>query len=796
LWLRVDSSPVMTSGQHRHSVYYWVCVKPGEEIAALRPEAVAEKCGVPVKELFRYWEKEVNCDRAVKTLPRTLTLIFCFAAMLLNHETVGETQSVEKAIRFDIEENANFAFNGIGTMGHKNYQDVNSITDFYSWLRLGFAAIYLPQSTPVSEGSDLTSTAMTSSQKLHLPYLDFNRKLGPVKLTKEAAQVDECQNKEASRLGRPCFEKGTDFVIQPREFDVAFTPFTEDPSENGTVWLPLAQDVNPTVDDLEMTGWITRSTRRWKLSFVTYNAEFDILTVTNIHFILSRSGRIWKEMSFMSFFMSPYDHPGAGLVWEILFFGVITSIFLEELVEIFQGLCIRGTDGKCRFRPRQCFMEYLTIWNAVDWCSIVIAYIILGLWIYRCTMLADVKSLLGDAVEVCDTKDQGNCDAMMDMLMVDATRMGEISSGTSLVASFYPFCILLRLFKTFSLQPRLAVVTRTLWMSFADLVHFGIIFLSVFLTYVFMGMGFFGRTVEGYASFGVAFTTQFRSLMGDADFEALENKVGRAIAGVFHISFMLCMLLILLNMLIAIIMDVYSETKKNAHFSDPVWIDIIDFFKRWYHTRRGSRISLSKAKDLYITYLEEKADATDKVKQSKSTGQRAFRSKKSFFAELEASEDIVTTEDLMSKAGMDRDQAWDSVLEAVKLLERSADLEVSTVEVLRGVRQVQSWLGVPISYGSSATLPASEAPCKWPLFGHSEATSSTEVASDLRGEADSGPAPAKEGSDFGPDLRSLLAESIRRLEFENTLSARSRKTVEQLLDTAQALLKDEVEKSL
>mmetsp|Transcript_24094 Transcript_24094/g.56724 ORF Transcript_24094/g.56724 Transcript_24094/m.56724 type:complete len:347 (+) Transcript_24094:23-1063(+) len=346
-------------------------------------------------------------------------------------------------------------------------------------------------------------------------------------------------------------------------------------------------------------------------------------------------------------------------------------------------------------------------------------------------------------------------------------------------------------------------------MSFADLVHFGIIFLSVFLTYVFMGMGFFGRTVEGYASFGVAFTTQFRSLMGDADFEALENKVGRAIAGVFHVSFMVCMLLILLNMLIAIIMDVYSETKKNAHFSDPVWIDIIDFFKRWYHTRRGNRVSLSKAKDLYMTYLEEMADATDK--ESKSTGQRALRSKKSFFAELEASEDIVNTEDLISKAGMDMDQAWDSILEAVKLLERSTDLEVSSVEVLRGVRQVQSWLGVPYSHGSSATLlssavPAqapSEAPCKWPLLGHSEATSSTDVASsDVRGEADSGPAPAKEGSaklptaDFGPDVRSLLAESIRRLEFENTLSARSRKTVEQLLDTAQALLKEEVEKRL
>ena len=53
----------------------------------------------------------------------------------------------------------------------------------------------------------------------------------------------------------------------------------------------------------------------------------------------------------------------------------------------------------------------------------------------------------------------------------------------------------------YSLMLMLAeVVTRTLWASFADLAHFGIIFLSVFITFVFMAMGFFGRTVTGTAT--------------------------------------------------------------------------------------------------------------------------------------------------------------------------------------------------------------------------------------------------------------------------------------------------------
>ena len=38
----------------------------------------------------------------------------------------------------------------------------------------------------------------------------------------------------------------------------------------------------------------------------------------------------------MSLMLSPYGNLW-GLVWEILFFGSITTIFIEELLEIFRG---------------------------------------------------------------------------------------------------------------------------------------------------------------------------------------------------------------------------------------------------------------------------------------------------------------------------------------------------------------------------------------------------------------------------------------------------------------------------
>merc|ERR1712113_703218 len=47
----------------------------------------------------------------------------------------------------------------------------------------------------------------------------------------------------------------------------------------------------------------------------------------------------------------------------------------------------------------------------------------------------------------------------------------------------YPFIIVSRFFKAFSFQPRLALVTATLSEAATDILHFGIVFGSVFIVY-------------------------------------------------------------------------------------------------------------------------------------------------------------------------------------------------------------------------------------------------------------------------------------------------------------------------
>ena len=60
----------------------------------------------------------------------------------------------------------------------------------------------------------------------------------------------------------------------------------------------------PVISWLEQNKWLTQKTEHWQITVVLYNPNYDILTVTGIHFIQSHSGRIWKQITFMRLILS------------------------------------------------------------------------------------------------------------------------------------------------------------------------------------------------------------------------------------------------------------------------------------------------------------------------------------------------------------------------------------------------------------------------------------------------------------------------------------------------------------
>eukprot|EP00971_Amphidinium_carterae_P205037 4069386-Amphidinium_carterae.1 len=116
----------------------------------------------------------------------------------------------------------------------------------------------------------------------------------------------------------------------------------------------------------------------------------------------------------------------------------------------------------------------------------------------------------------------------------------------------YPIIIVVRLFKAFKAQPRLALVTRTMTSAATDLIHFGIVcfpeyswegrgwhnklrhailailrFSSVFLAFAVAGVMLFGGEVLDFGTLDRAIIACFRVVHGDFQWDEI-SRVGRA----------------------------------------------------------------------------------------------------------------------------------------------------------------------------------------------------------------------------------------------------------------------------
>merc|ERR1711924_207563 len=69
-----------------------------------------------------------------------------------------------------------------------------------------------------------------------------------------------------------------------------------------------------------------------------------------------------------------------------------------------------------------------------------------------------------------------------------------------------------------------------------------------------------GQEMDNFAGMGRAATTVFQILLGDFDYSEL-SLVGRLDTAIWFVSFMLLVNLIMLNMLLAIVLDRYTEVK-------------------------------------------------------------------------------------------------------------------------------------------------------------------------------------------------------------------------------------------
>ncbi|KAM7047898.1 polycystin-2-like protein 1 [Acridotheres tristis] len=307
--------------------------------------------------------------------------------------------------------------------------------------------------------------------------------------------------------------------------------------------------------------WLDRGTRVVFIDFSVYNANINLFCVLRLVVEFPATGgaipswqirtvKLIRYVSAWDFFI---------VACEIVFCVFIFYYVVEEALEL-------------RIHKLQYFTS---IWNILDIVVILLSIVAIGFHIFRTT---EVNRLLGELLK------RPNTYADFEFLAFWQTQYNNMNA----VNLFFAW---IKIFKYISFNKTMTQLSSTLARCAKDILGFAIMFFIVFFAYAQLGYLLFGTQVENFSTFVKCIFTQFRIILGDFDYDSIDNA-NRVLGPIYFVTYVFFVFFVLLNMFLAIINDTYSEVKEELS-SQKDELQLSDILKQSYN-RTLTRLKLKK----------------------------------------------------------------------------------------------------------------------------------------------------------------------------------------------------------
>jgi len=476
-------------------------------------------------------------------------------------------------------------------------------------------------------------------------YMRYNRIVGGIRYRQELSEVgkDLCKfpGSAGSEVwshwyGKPCFPATSESPFDPTSYDAeSFT----DPDR--IEWMFMGLDTVETMHtqavDMEdgcaqfraknrteclckwcaqqdpPSPWLNERTQRLEISIATYNPNYGLITLTGVNIFINRGSIMTKRIELMSSWIdlwsTPLVHLIPMLISDCVWISMLLYTLVNEVREIFY--VIKKSSGRWY---KSLYRDYISFWNLVDWISIGCAVLIfVGLYdlMTKQTTLSETLNKL-----ILSERQEAGRHAYAGLVVDFYGQLELVCSQERLFRTslcVYPMVVMLRLFKSFDAQPKLGVVTKTLVVSSQDMLHFGIVFFSVFCCLCLDAELLFGRDVVEFATFLRSMHSCFRLMFGDWDWDPMRD-VNRPHAMFWFWLFMMMIVVILLNMLLAIIMEAYMEVKEGSSGAMTLKEQVTLLRRRRNEFKTGKRVRLT---DIWNTFWKEERDEEAMLKNKR-----------------------------------------------------------------------------------------------------------------------------------------------------------------------------------
>uniref|UniRef100_A0A8D2J050 Polycystin 2 like 1, transient receptor potential cation channel n=1 Tax=Varanus komodoensis TaxID=61221 RepID=A0A8D2J050_VARKO len=297
--------------------------------------------------------------------------------------------------------------------------------------------------------------------------------------------------------------------------------------------------------------WLDRGTRVVFIDFSVYNANINLFCVLRLVVEFPATGgaipswqirtvKLLRYVSTWDFFI---------VSCEVVFCVFIFYYIVEEILEL-------------RIHRLQYFTS---IWNILDIVVILLSIVAIGFHIFR---TIEVNRLMGQLLR------NPSIYADFEFLAFWQTQYNNMNA----VNLFFAW---IKIFKYISFNKTMTQLSSTLARCAKDILGFAIMFFIVFFAYAQLGYLLFGTQVENFSTFVKCIFTQFRIILGDFDYNAIDNA-NRVLGPIYFVTYVFFVFFVLLNMFLAIINDTYSEVKEELS-NQKNELQLSDILKQGYN---------------------------------------------------------------------------------------------------------------------------------------------------------------------------------------------------------------------
>jgi len=337
---------------------------------------------------------------------------------------------------------------------------------------------------------------------------------------------------------------------------------------------------------LEAHHWLDASSKSLQVQIPILNLETtpSKYGLLEIRFDFTRSGDLTKRVELKMAAVTPYPAFRLSYFVEVGWCALMIWLFFKEFYKV----------AKYFLKKRERHDVLCNFWFLYDWATLLCGAAMMGSWIYIVNQTGVIETGLQemppapafDASEVLVKAYHAAWGQQLDNIEYITIYRDRIHLGQF----GYAMLLMFQFIKAYRGQPKLAQLTRTLINALEDLTHFLACFVILFLSFAFSGHLVYGMNLEQWSTSTKCVNTAFRALRGDIELVDM-YEVAPITTTVWFFLFLVSMIFIMMNLLLATIYDHYQLVKTKANAFTGIGLQAKDALKDVWH-REGVKMFL------------------------------------------------------------------------------------------------------------------------------------------------------------------------------------------------------------